>query len=185
MCAYNPIRRRNHPRIEDRRARLARNKDARQSPCTAMDPLSVTASILAVVGAGGTIAKGLHKLVSLKNTPLTLLQLNNEVSDLRLVVGAIEHLIHQYHLPTLSDQPNHQSLCNELQRAKVLILDLERLILYGLSKIGGDGNPKLDRVAWLRSETKVLRKKDRLRNNRINLSAALEILSSYTYSAPH
>ena len=47
-----------------------------------MDPLSLTASIIAVVGAGSTIGKGLKKAVEARHMPDVVLDLNNEISDL-------------------------------------------------------------------------------------------------------
>ena len=53
-----------------------------------MDPLSLTASIIAVFGAGGSLVKGLRKLLSLKDVPVFLLQLSDELSDTSRVVLA-------------------------------------------------------------------------------------------------
>ncbi len=45
-----------------------------------MEPLSITASILTVLGAAGQVKKGLERLQSLKNAPQELCALTNEVS---------------------------------------------------------------------------------------------------------
>ena len=47
-----------------------------------MDPISLRASIIAILGAGGAIAKAMHKIRGLKHAPDVLLQLNNEVTVL-------------------------------------------------------------------------------------------------------
>lgn len=47
-----------------------------------MDPLSITASVLAVLGAVGQTAKALKKLWGLKDAPEELASLVNEVHSL-------------------------------------------------------------------------------------------------------
>ena len=54
-----------------------------------MDPLSIIASTIAILQAGGAVGGGLRKLVSLKDAPATLLLLNNDAADLELVVRAV------------------------------------------------------------------------------------------------
>ena len=57
-----------------------------------MDPLSLTASILTVLGVSGQAAKALKKLASLKGAPTVVLRLNNELSDLHLLTVAIQDI---------------------------------------------------------------------------------------------
>ena len=57
-----------------------------------MDPLSLTASIIAVLGAGGVVAKGIRKLICLRDIPTSFLQLNNELSNLQSVIAAVQGL---------------------------------------------------------------------------------------------
>lgn len=47
-----------------------------------MDPLSLTASIIAVVGTGSAVSRGLKKVLLARDLPDVILQLNNEVVDL-------------------------------------------------------------------------------------------------------
>lgn len=54
------------------------------------DPLSIAAGIITVIGAAEAVAKGLGKLISLKGLPSTFVALNNEISDLRLVVQEVD-----------------------------------------------------------------------------------------------
>lgn len=57
-----------------------------------MDPLSITASVLTLVTAANKVAKGLDNLASIKGAPAAVLALNNELSDLRLVLTEAEPL---------------------------------------------------------------------------------------------
>ena len=47
-----------------------------------MDPLSLTASIVAIIGVGGQAAKAIKKLASVRGAPASILALHNELSDL-------------------------------------------------------------------------------------------------------
>ena len=51
-----------------------------------MEPLSVAANIIAVLGAGGAIINTLDQANSIRQAPDIVLALNNEISDLRLIV---------------------------------------------------------------------------------------------------
>ncbi len=138
-----------------------------------MDPLSMTASILAIVGAGSAIGKGLKKIISARRLPDILLQLNNEVTDLQYVVQDVDDLLRQGPLPS------HASLTSALKYIKRTLLALESLIAYELTIIDSrDGRSRLDWIAWLRVESKVARLKDDIRTDRIRLSSALSLLTS-------
>ena len=57
-----------------------------------MDPLSLTASILTILGAGQTIAKGLDRMRKLNHAPDVLLHLSNEITDMYLLNGSVDEL---------------------------------------------------------------------------------------------
>jgi hypothetical protein len=46
-----------------------------------MDPLSISASIVALLGAAATVVRGLDKLRALRNAPVELINLLNEVRE--------------------------------------------------------------------------------------------------------
>ena len=97
-----------------------------------MDPLSLTASIIAILGAGGTISKGLSKIRHLKRAPYIVLQLNNEVTDLHLLICAVDDLYRQTDQSVLDTQ--EYVIRSALERAKHAVLELEELIEYVLTK---------------------------------------------------
>lgn len=78
------------------------------------DPLSITAGIVAVVGAAGGITKTLGKIKDLRNAPDELLALINEVSDLRLILNDLQHYI-------LQNTQRQQILQEELQYISILV----------------------------------------------------------------
>ena len=143
-----------------------------------MDPLSLTASILTIVGVAGAVGNGFSKLIGLRHAPGILLALNNEVADLYCVVQAVDHLLRE-HSETIHTAAI-TNLCRSLERAQSTLFELEDLIRDGLTIVRNNGGErKLDRVGWLRSASKVRELKNQLRTDRIDLSGALSLLASY------
>ena len=147
-----------------------------------MDPLSLTASILAVIGASSAIGRGLKKTISARRVPNILLQLNNEVTDLQYVVQDIEDLLRQKAQTSREDRgllPSYASLSWALGHTKQTLLALESLIAYELSTVDSrDGRSKINWITWLRAESKVKSLKDDIRTDRVRLSSALSLLAS-------
>lgn len=147
-----------------------------------MDPLSLTASIITVVGAGSAVNKGLKKILLARNLPDIVLQLNNEVTDIKYVVHDVDNLLRQHAQINLDDRRPSQSqasLAWALERAKQTLLALESLIAYELTTVDShDGRTKIDWISWLRVESKVKSLKDDVRTDRLRLSAALSLLAS-------
>lgn len=144
-----------------------------------MDPLSVTASIIALFQAGGAVGKGLKKIANLRNAPDILLALNNEVADLHCLVENIDDVLRQ-HREIIGLEPI-VSLCRALDRAKRTLLKLENMLAYKLTSIkckDGELHPVLDRSSWLRLENSVQRLKDEIREDKVSLSSALSVLTS-------
>ena len=57
------------------------------------DPLSIAASVITVIRAAGSIGRTLSKIRSVKDTPNAIHALQNEVSDLRIVLGDVDLLL--------------------------------------------------------------------------------------------
>ena len=150
----------------------------RRSFCpSVIDPLSVYASIVAIVQAGGAVGKGLTKILNLRNAPDILLALNSEVADLQCIIQDIDGLLRQQLDAT--DQEPVASVDRMLQKAKQALLKLESLLAYELTTVKGkDDGVKLDRSVWLRVEHKVQKLKDEIRGDKISLSSALSVLTS-------
>ena len=95
-----------------------------------MDPLSISASVVALLGAGGTLAKLLRKGIGLKNAPDVLRTLNDEVSELRSTAYDVNDL-----LWTANQDPDDhppKSLVSTLSRVKSILLQLESVVIWEL-----------------------------------------------------
>lgn len=144
-----------------------------------MDPLSLTASILAVIGVGAQTAKLLRKVASLKISPLLALALDNELSDLRLQVLAIQNLFSRQSNCRNEDQENESiaSVVVSLQRGKDLIIRLDRVLGPLLHyMLRSDVSSLKKWMRWSRKEKELAHLKDEVRNIRISLNASLGIL---------
>lgn len=58
-----------------------------------MDPLSLTASVITVVGVADAAGRGLKKLIALRGASDAILALNNEISDLRLTLRELDSIL--------------------------------------------------------------------------------------------
>ena len=144
------------------------------------DPLSITAGIVAVVGAAGGITKTLGKIKDLRNAPDELLALINEVSDLRLILNDLQHYI-------LQNTQRQQILQEELQhlsilvgRAKDKLLQLDELIQYRLVKPDSIfGEIKVSKREWARARSSIVRFQQSLRDIRLNIATHMVVINSY------
>lgn len=145
-----------------------------------MDPLSIAASLIALIGAAEKIAVGIDKLASLRNAPASVLALNNELSDLRLVLREVEPLIEKHYDAIASERttpvpaPGDSTLLRSIQRAKVKLVELESIVQNRLMVRMG----VKDKLAWTFEQDKVVKAKDDLRTARLNITAALGVATS-------
>ncbi|MCJ1246599.1 hypothetical protein MMC30_003808 [Trapelia coarctata] len=141
-----------------------------------MDPLSLAASITTLLGAGGAIGKGIHKLSALKHAPETLVQLDDEVSSMQQVVTLTQDLYRQHIEAFGGDSTLYAVLFSALRRTTLAIQDLQMLVEYELTKPSSQGN-KINRLAWIRAEHKILNLSDRLRSARSEIATATSMIT--------
>ena len=156
------------------------------SPIYLMDPFTLTASILTVVGAGAQTIKLLEKAASLRNTPPLALALKDELSDLRLSVLAIEELFSEQSkelaISSSQDTVRHRntvvSVIGYLERANSLIIKLDG-VLDPLLKylLRSDVAAPKKWFKWIKEEKRLQSFKDNLHRVRMGLNTALGILN--------
>ena len=137
-----------------------------------MEPLSSLASVVTLVELVGKSSKLLNKAIRLKHAPDVLLALNNEISDLHLVLDDVNDLL----LASTSFVPP-ESLDSALERVKTTLLQLEQFVAYELTTYDSDGSARVDKSTLFRKEQRLHQLKDDVRANRIILGSALNILA--------
>ena len=146
-----------------------------------MDSLSITVSILTVLGTTGSIGKAIKKLVMLRGVPDALLALNNEVSDFHLIVSKTDALLQHYRDAPCTTSRNADfaaEVAPLLERGKARLLELECLIEYTLTSPGQNGESVLNGSACSREHEKVNRIKEELCSIRTSLATLLSISAS-------
>ena len=142
-----------------------------------MDPLSISASVVTLLSAGGTLSKLLRKGIGLKNAPDVLRALNDEVSELQSTANDVDDL-----LRTATRDPDDRppkSLTGSLSRVKSGLLQLESYISYQLTTVTDDGESiRLDKSVYVRAERRLQELKDEIHVSRIALASALSLFAS-------
>lgn len=149
-----------------------------------MDPLSLTVSILTIVGATAQCIKLLKSAASLKSPLRLVLDLDDELSNLRRDVFAIQDLflrqskgLMSYSNPVTPGHDTTASVIDCLEQANALVIELDCLLNSLLvSFLRSDIIGLKKRIGWLRKEKRMKDIKQGLFNIRIRLNTALGIL---------
>ena len=142
-----------------------------------MDPLSISASVITLIGAGGTLSTLIRKCIGLKNAPNVLRALNDEVSELQSTTNDVDELLRTTTLDP-DDRPP-ESLVRSLSRVKSILLELQRCISYELTTVTADGESiRLDKSVYLWTERRLHELKDEIHASKIALASALSLFAS-------
>ena len=150
-----------------------------------MDPFSLSASIIAVVGVGAQIIKLLRKLALHKELPPLALALKDELSDLRLKVSAGQTFLRQLQRSALTGDHDGAreseilaSVVRCLERGNILFVQLDGMLSPLLDySLRPDVAASKKWIKWLRKEKKLKRLKDDLYCFKVSLTSALGFLS--------
>ncbi|EGX48127.1 hypothetical protein AOL_s00081g123 [Orbilia oligospora ATCC 24927] len=145
-----------------------------------MDPLSVTASIIAIVTAAVQVSNGLAKLIALRGAPEIVMALQNEVSDLRLVVHSCESILNKH--VTLGGQqgnvwglpPELIGVKNLLDRATNELKDICQVVETKLV----DSKGKFSKIGYMKEQSKLIKAKDGLRDIRMEIANGIGLMNS-------
>lgn len=138
-----------------------------------MDPLSIIASTITIVGLVDKVVRKVRKIARLKHVVSLLQQLDYELSDLRLVVRKVEDICWQALTQNSDSVSDQEILSKAIDRAKNAILELEKVIEYGLLAPAEGTTIKINRLFWIRKESEVRDSRDRLRDAKWGLSIAI------------
>lgn len=152
-----------------------------------MDPLSLTVSILTLIGVSAQCVKILKSVVSLKSAQRLVVELDGELSELRRDVFAIQELFLRQSKTiashddsvTLGDD-TIDSLVGCLEKVNTLVIELDRLLSPLLALyLRSDCVAIQKLIKWFKEESRLNDIKKDLYNVRIMLNTKLGILDWY------
>ena len=142
-----------------------------------MDPLSVTASILAVLTAVQTSLSGLRKLKACWRAPQEIEKLLDELSDLQDVLQEINKYAPQArHAP---NEPQIQILTRRVKIAGMKITEMNDLLTNLSPYFSGLGNASQARLVWLQNKNRVKILQQDLHDVRLDLGMIMNLLTAY------
>ena len=158
-----------------------------------MDPLSVTASALTIIGAIDQSVKCIRKLQAIRKAPSELAQLLVEVSDLHQVLLLVAAVVSNEEASSSRQNGPHASKKEEHTLRRQVSADLERhseraaLTLDDLNRIVCDYSSRIERgksaaggISWIQSgRRKACNLREKLRDTRLNIVTTLGVNSRY------
>ena len=119
------------------------------------DPLSIVASIIAVIGAAESVGRTLNRIRDIINAPNEVLALSNEISDLTVVLKHVEIYVTAADGAVISPA-NLDHLSVLAKRAQSRLAQLERIMHTHFSEPGGANRRSSRlRLQWALLKTKV------------------------------
>ncbi|KAI7487802.1 hypothetical protein KC351_g2384 [Hortaea werneckii] len=143
-----------------------------------MDPLSITASCIAILGASTATGKALNKLIALRKAPEDLQQLFNEREASRALLVVIQSALHKIK-GTAVYRDNREALEQLLIRFRDEIGSLDELLEYQLTQpeANSNGLPEIRKLQWLKAGQKIRDIKQKIRDTRSGLKSAFDALN--------
>lgn len=138
-----------------------------------MDPLSISASCIAILGALATSAKGLHRLIALRDAPEEMRHLSNELESLRLLTAQIQQCFLSIH--GSQAYHDHQEAASQLlERMRRPVDEMRTFIEFQLKRTSKDGlSTTLSKKEWLKANGRIEGHRRRICDARNNLTASM------------
>lgn len=146
-----------------------------------MDPLSVTASAIALVQFGSGIAKTVKILQGFTNARVEFRDFLNELNTLQAVVHNIktclEDISQQKSRLTVAESTTLQSIIAELEGTTKELDDLSQKLLSGSKGPGENGIHRISKIQWQRLKGDIAKLRDKTRHARENLQLCFSALN--------
>lgn len=141
-----------------------------------MDPLSITAAVIAIATAAAQISKAISRLRAYGDVPTQVYATKNEVSDLEVVLRQVAHGLEQ---GTLAPNTDRTSLQPTLDRAKADLADLGRALQRVADACDGSKLKAISKTLVRAREKEVFKKlHDDIRRVKATLTLVLGVTSS-------
>lgn len=143
-----------------------------------MDPLSFTASLIAVVGAAATAAKQLDNLrTTLRDASSALCSIIDEISDLRVVLGACESAVNELYANSSGHDPPTPlaDVAQLFEKTAGFLIELDGIVGSCLKDSrGGEGRIRVAKFRWLREKSHVKSLQNQLREAKQDILVLME-----------
>ena len=130
-----------------------------------MDPLSITASVIAIVQAVNSIGTIVKTIESLGNASDEFLALINELSLLRAILEHVKVTLETVDTSPTGTSPIGRGVLRVLQQDLAQISnDLNEVAVKLITSINGrdqDGMPRVSKVRWHKEKSNVLRLREK------------------------
>ncbi|OTA40007.1 hypothetical protein BTJ68_00202 [Hortaea werneckii EXF-2000] len=143
-----------------------------------MDPLSITASCIAILEASTATGKALNKLIALRKAPEDLQQLFNEREASRALLVVVRSTLLKIQ-GTAVYRDNREALEQLLTRFRNEIGSLDALLEYQLTQpeANSNGLAEVRKLQWMKAGPKIRDIKQRIRDARSGLKSAFDALN--------
>lgn len=146
-----------------------------------MDPLSVTASVIAVATLAGQIGTALSELRAFcKQLPGRLHALSNEISDIEVVLYQVGRVVEERsRLSVQIPQTDIVSIPNILQRADVKLKELKTIIDHLTALTTKNGAIIFQIRLWQKEQPKIQNLQEDIREIKSSFNVILGATNSY------
>ena len=138
-----------------------------------MDPLSITASLFAVIGAAKAAGSGLRKLSSYRKAPSELADLLSELERFQQILSDIQSFLKLY-----PDAVFNQGLYECVLSSASKVEAINNLVTSNPFKLSRLSDGK-NRVVWVRYKQTLISLRDDLRVSRMDLGVRLGLVRAY------
>jgi hypothetical protein len=143
-----------------------------------MDPLSISAALVAFLGASGSCAKILRSVIHNANhAPDEILALSNEISDINILLSDLEatsRIIEQAGDPA-EQSALSMALRTHLKKARSILVLLEN-VASDLYSVLPNGRYKFQKLKWMQKKSSVLG----LQHDLVDVKRSLNLILSST-----
>lgn len=146
-----------------------------------MDPLSVTASVLAIASLAASTCSAISDLRSLcKGLPGRLHAISNEVADLELVLTEVSMLLADRH-DRLGFQRAFKAIPHLLSQAEVKLIELDAIVQRLMVASRDSKLPILGASIWRKEQGHLKALQDDIRTVKSSLNILLGVSNSFVH----
>lgn len=143
-----------------------------------MDPLSLSANIIAVVSAATTTARTIQQIVRIREVPYQILRLQNEVSDSRALFAIIQQTVNEATTISSFDLRAISRMQDLPNKAHILLEQIGLIVDSGLKCCEDRRRLKISWRSWMKNRSKLEKHTASLRDVGKDIAETLNLLTA-------